>query len=60
MSFTPQQMLDNLLALLEAVNRAKPTGAKGTYIKRVTLTSTMAPGIRLDANQMLATKAAAA
>jgi large subunit ribosomal protein L1 len=41
-------MLDNLAALMEAVNKAKPTGAKGIYIRRVTLTSTMAPGIRLD------------
>lgn len=47
-SFTPQQISDNLAALMDAVNRAKPSGAKGTYIKRVTLTSTMAPGIRLD------------
>jgi large subunit ribosomal protein L1 len=46
--FTEQQMLDNLAALMEAVNKAKPTGAKGIYIRRVTLTSTMAPGIRLD------------
>lgn len=50
-SFTPQQILDNLAALMEAVIRAKPTGAKGTYIKRLTLTSTMAPGIRVDPNQ---------
>jgi large subunit ribosomal protein L1 len=48
MNFTEQQMLDNLAALMEAVNKAKPTGAKGIYIRRVTLTSTMAPGIRLD------------
>jgi large subunit ribosomal protein L1 len=48
MNFTEQQMLDNLAALMEAVNKAKPTGAKGVYIRRVTLTSTMAPGIRLD------------
>jgi large subunit ribosomal protein L1 len=47
-SFTEQQMLDNLAALMEAVNKARPTGAKGIYIRRVTLTSTMAPGIRLD------------
>ena len=50
-SFTSQQILDNLSALMEAVNRAKPTGAKGIYIRRVTLTSTMAPGIRLDVAQ---------
>jgi large subunit ribosomal protein L1 len=46
--FTAPQILDNLAALMDAVNRAKPSGAKGIYIKRVTLTSTMAPGIRLD------------
>lgn len=50
-SFTSQQILDNLASLMEAVIRAKPTGAKGTYIKRLTLTSTMAPGIRVDPNQ---------
>jgi large subunit ribosomal protein L1 len=59
-SFTPEQMLENLSALMEAVQRAKPSGAKGQYIRRVTLTSSMAPGIRLDANQALALKAAAA
>ncbi len=59
-SFTPPQMLDNLMTLMDAVNRAKPSGAKGVYVKRVTLTSSMAPGIRLDANQLLTTKAAAA
>lgn len=48
LSFTEEQMLDNLGTLIDAVNRAKPSGAKGIYIKRVTLTSTMAPGIRLD------------
>ena len=48
MSFTPDKMLENFDALMEAVNRAKPTGAKGIYIRRVTLTSTMAPGIRVD------------
>ncbi len=47
-SFTPEQMLENLTALMDAVNRAKPSGAKGIYIRRVTLTSTMAPGIRID------------
>jgi len=56
MNFTEQQMLDNLAALVEAVNKAKPTGAKGIYIRRITLTSTMAPGIRLDAMAATALK----
>lgn len=59
-SFTSEQMLENLDALMEAVQRAKPSGAKGQYIRRITLTSSMAPGIRIDANQVLAVKAAAA
>ncbi len=59
-NFEPQQMLDNLAALMDAVNRAKPTGAKGVYIKRVTLTSTMAPGIRLDTLQASALRPAGA
>jgi large subunit ribosomal protein L1 len=58
--FTPQQILDNLAALMDAVNRAKPSGAKGIYIKRVTLTSTMAPGIRLDSLAASALKPTAA
>jgi large subunit ribosomal protein L1 len=59
MNFTPQQLMDNLSALMDAVNRAKPSGAKGIYIRRVTLTSTMAPGIRLDTTQATALKPAA-
>ena len=59
-SFTPEQIFDNLSALVEAVNRAKPSGAKGIYVKRLTLTATMAPGIRLDPLQASLMKAAAA
>jgi large subunit ribosomal protein L1 len=59
MNFTPQQLMDNLSALMDAVNRAKPSGAKGIYVRRVTLTSTMAPGIRLDTTQATALKPAA-
>ncbi len=58
-SFTSQQIQDNLAALMDAVNRAKPSGAKGIYIRRVTLTSTMAPGIRLDTTQATAMRASA-
>jgi large subunit ribosomal protein L1 len=59
-SFTPGQIMENLSALMDAVNRAKPTGAKGIYIQRVTLTATMAPGIRLDTAQATALKPTAA
>lgn len=47
-SFSEQQIFENIAALMEAVKAAKPTGAKGTYVKSVTFTSTMAPGIRVD------------
>jgi large subunit ribosomal protein L1 len=58
-SFTPDQLMDNLSSLMDAVNRARPTGAKGIYIRRVTLTSTMAPGIRLDTTDVTTLKTAA-
>lgn len=58
-SFAPDQLMSNLSAIMEAVNRAKPSGAKGTYIKRVTLAATMGPGIRLDANQAAQLRTAA-
>jgi large subunit ribosomal protein L1 len=58
-SFTQEQLMDNLAALMDAVNRAKPSGAKGIYIRRVTLTATMAPGIRVDANEASTLKVAA-
>jgi len=48
LSFTEEQIMDNLMSFLDAVVRAKPTGAKGTYVKSITLTSTMGPGIHLD------------
>ncbi|NJN15821.1 MAG: 50S ribosomal protein L1 [Oscillochloris sp.] len=47
-SFTPEQIQENLSALMDAVKAAKPSGAKGTYIRTVTLTSTMGPGIPLN------------
>jgi large subunit ribosomal protein L1 len=50
-SFTPQQLMDNLTALMDAVNRAKPSGAKGIYVRRVTLAATMSPGVRLESVQ---------
>lgn len=47
-SFEPQRILENAQAIFEAVNRVKPAGIKGIYVRRAVLTSTMAPGIRID------------
>ncbi len=47
-SFTDDALLANVRALVEALNRSKPTGAKGTYIKRISLSSTMGPGVKVD------------
>jgi large subunit ribosomal protein L1 len=53
-SFGEEQLLDNLGALMEAIRKAKPPAAKGTYIRKVTLTTTMGPGIKIDPSQSLA------
>ncbi|OQY29210.1 MAG: 50S ribosomal protein L1 [Candidatus Cloacimonetes bacterium 4572_55] len=47
-SFTKAQLVENARIFLEAIIRAKPTAAKGQYIRSVTMTSTMGPGIKLD------------
>ena len=47
-SFSEEQLSENIKAFVEAVNRAKPSGAKGTYIKRVSIKSTMGPGVKID------------
>ena len=52
-SFDEAKLLENLTALVEAVNRAKPSGAKGQYIKSAFLTTTMGPGIRLDLRPLM-------
>jgi large subunit ribosomal protein L1 len=50
-SFEQKKLYENMAALMEAIKKARPAAAKGTYIKRVTVTSTMGPGIRVDATQ---------
>jgi len=55
-SFTYEQLLENLTAIMDAIVRAKPAAAKGTYVRRATLTTTMGPGIRMDANLASALK----
>jgi large subunit ribosomal protein L1 len=47
-SFDQKRLFENLAALMEAVKKARPAAAKGTYLKRVTLTTTMGPGIKID------------
>jgi large subunit ribosomal protein L1 len=51
-SFSEQALVENVRALFNAVNRAKPAGAKGTYLKKVSLSSTMGPGLKLDVASM--------
>ena len=47
-SFGADQLLANARAFVEAIQRAKPTGAKGTYLKKVAVSSTMGPGVKVD------------
>jgi large subunit ribosomal protein L1 len=52
-SFDEDKLFENFVAMVDAVRRNKPTGAKGTYVKRLVITSTMGPGIRVDPNSAL-------
>jgi large subunit ribosomal protein L1 len=56
-SFEADQLLDNLATMVDAVVKAKPSGAKGQYIRSATLTTTMGPGISLDLTPTLALQA---
>ena len=47
-SFSAEQLYENFAALMDAVHKARPSGAKGEYIKHITLTTTMGPGIRVN------------
>ncbi len=47
-SFTDDALLANVKALFDALNKAKPTGAKGIYVRKVNLSSTMGPGVKVD------------
>ena len=53
-SFTPEQLRANVATLVDAINRAKPSGAKGTYMRTLTLAPTMGPGVRIDIPSALA------
>ena len=47
-SFTAEALSENIRAFVDAINKAKPSGVKGTYLKRVSLSSTMGPGLKLN------------
>jgi large subunit ribosomal protein L1 len=47
-SFADDALLANVRALMDALNKAKPSGAKGVYVKRISLSSTMGPGVKVD------------
>jgi large subunit ribosomal protein L1 len=57
-SFEPEQLSENLAALVDAINRARPSVAKGHYFRSLTVTSTMGPGIRVDVPAVLASASA--
>lgn len=57
-NFKSEELLENFASLMEAVQRAKPSGAKGQYVKKIVLTSTMGPGVKVDIAQALALRAA--
>jgi large subunit ribosomal protein L1 len=52
-SFTEQALVENIKAFVEAVAKAKPAGSKGTYIKKVSVSSTMGPGVKIDAGSVI-------
>jgi large subunit ribosomal protein L1 len=57
-SFTEDQLFENLSSAMEAITKVRPAGAKGQYIKTATLTTSMGPGIELDLKSTLALSAA--
>jgi large subunit ribosomal protein L1 len=52
-SFTEEQILANVKAFIDAVMKAKPTGVKGHYVKKIALSSTMGPGVRIELSDAL-------
>ena len=53
-SFQPAALLDNFRAVIDELNRAKPASAKGRYVRRVTVSSTMGPGVKIDPTRLRA------
>ena len=57
-SFSVDQLVDNATALIDALVRAKPASAKGTYLKKISISTTMGPGVRVDPSSVEVTKVA--
>jgi large subunit ribosomal protein L1 len=53
-SFGEDALLNNARAFIDAIQKAKPTGAKGTYLKKVSLSSSMGPGVKVDLGSLSA------
>src|SRR5579864_8286846 len=51
-SFSEDAIVANVKALMDALNKAKPSGAKGTYVKKISLSSTMGPGVKIDTSSL--------
>jgi large subunit ribosomal protein L1 len=51
-SFTPEQLKSNLVALLDALNKSRPAGTKGVYVKKISVSSTMGVGVRVDSTTL--------
>ncbi len=56
-SFAPDALLSNARAFIDAIQKARPTGAKGTYVKKVSLSSSMGPGVKVDLASLSAAQA---
>ena len=53
-SFTTEALIENIRAFADSVNKAKPTGAKGTYMEKISVSSTMGPGLKVDISSLSA------
>jgi large subunit ribosomal protein L1 len=53
-SFTSDALKSNLVALIDALNKSKPSGAKGVYLRKLAVSSTMGPGVRVDLTSLSA------
>ena len=56
-SFSADRLFENFVAVMEAIRKAKPPGAKGTYLRKITMASTMGPGVKVDPMQAQALEA---